>query len=480
MESKGGKKSSSSSLQYEAPLGYLIEDVRPYGGIKKFQSAGYSNDFLSVFDLCSSSFLQLSGLLSSSNQTSLSLSSPLSCPSSAMALTTMTGSPDLALVSAIGFEGFEKRLEITFSEASIFARSHGHGLRSLSRAQIDSVLDLACCTIVSQLANNDFDSYVLSESSLFVYPYKIIIKTCGTTKLLLSIPRILELAAELSLSLQSVKYSRGTFIFPSAQPAPYHSFSEEVSVLNGFFGDLKSGGNAYVISDPLIPDRKWHIYYATEKPEHPMVTLEMCMTGLDTGRASIFFKNNVAASATEMTKFSGISEIIPEMEICDFDFEPCGYSMNGISGPALSTVHVTPEDGFSYASYEAMGFHPESQSYNDLVERVLSCFGPSEFSVAVTIFGGREQAASWGKEVDVYGYNCGEMIEQELPDGGLLIYQSFSASPVTAPVSPRSILHPWERENQESIATAKDEDELLMMMMMEKGRKAESQEIQVF
>uniref|UniRef100_A0A453P2I0 S-adenosylmethionine decarboxylase proenzyme n=1 Tax=Aegilops tauschii subsp. strangulata TaxID=200361 RepID=A0A453P2I0_AEGTS len=45
MESKGGKKSSSSrsSLMYEAPLGYSIEDVRPAGGIEKFRSAAYSN-----------------------------------------------------------------------------------------------------------------------------------------------------------------------------------------------------------------------------------------------------------------------------------------------------------------------------------------------------------------------------------------------------------------------------------------------------
>lgn len=45
METKGGKKSSSSSSRsfYEAPLGYSIEDVRPDGGIKKFKSAAYSN-----------------------------------------------------------------------------------------------------------------------------------------------------------------------------------------------------------------------------------------------------------------------------------------------------------------------------------------------------------------------------------------------------------------------------------------------------
>ncbi|KAG2668118.1 hypothetical protein I3843_15G140600 [Carya illinoinensis] len=46
METKGGKKKSSSSSgskQYEAPLGYIIEDVRPNGGIEKFRSAAYSN-----------------------------------------------------------------------------------------------------------------------------------------------------------------------------------------------------------------------------------------------------------------------------------------------------------------------------------------------------------------------------------------------------------------------------------------------------
>lgn len=48
METKGGdKKKSSSSIrdrtQYEAPLDYIIEDVRPHGGHEKFRSAAYSN-----------------------------------------------------------------------------------------------------------------------------------------------------------------------------------------------------------------------------------------------------------------------------------------------------------------------------------------------------------------------------------------------------------------------------------------------------
>lgn len=362
-----------------------------------------------------------------------------------------TESLNLPPVSPIGFEGYEKRLEITFSEAPLFVDPQGRGLRALSRSQIDSVLDKAQCTIVSELSNKDFDSYVLSESSLFIYPYKIVLKTCGTTKLLLSIPTILELAAGLSLSVLSVKYSRGTFIFPGAQPAPHRSFLEEVAVLDHYFGGLASGGNAYVIGDPGSPNRNWHVYYATQKPELPMVTLEMCMTGLDNKRASIFFKNSAeghSSSAKEMTNLSGISDIIPEMEICNFEFDPCGYSMNGIHGTALSTIHVTPEEGFSYASYEAMGFNPNEIVYADLVNKVLQCFGPQEFSLAVTIFGGRGKAGTWAEKVVMDGYALKDLVEQELPGGGLLLYQSFSAEEETLP-SPRSILHCWEKGDME-------------------------------
>jgi S-adenosylmethionine decarboxylase len=360
---------------------------------------------------------------------------------------------DVPPVSAIGFEGYEKRLEISFSEAPIFADTNGRGLRALSRAQIDSVLDLARCTIVSELWNEEFDSYVLSESSLFVYPHKVVIKTCGTTKLLLAIPRILELAKELSLPLAAVKYSRGTFIFPDAQSSPHKNFADEVAFLNRYFGGLKSSGNAYVVGDPAKHGQKWHVYYATEYPEKLVVTLEMCMTGLDKKKASVFFKTSAdghVSCAKEMTKLSGISDIIPEMEICDFEFEPCGYSMNAIHGPAFSTIHVTPEDGFSYASYEVMGLNPASLAYGDLIRRVLKCFGPSEFSVAVTIFGERDNSKTWGRKLDVESYACSNMVEQELPSSGLLIYQSFTATGEVAVGSPRSVIHSFSDNDVEN------------------------------
>jgi hypothetical protein len=63
----------------------------------------------------------------------------------------------------------------------------------------------------------ELDAYVLSESSLFVYPTKWVLKTCGTTKLLRAVPRLLEMAAELNMLPRRCKYSRASFLFPEQQ-----------------------------------------------------------------------------------------------------------------------------------------------------------------------------------------------------------------------------------------------------------------------
>ncbi|KAK8522725.1 hypothetical protein V6N13_115682 [Hibiscus sabdariffa] len=356
-------------------------------------------------------------------------------------------------VSAIGFEGYEKRLEILFFEPGSVIDPEGKGLRSLSRAQLDEILTPAECTIVSSLSNELVDSYVLSESSLFVYSYKIIIKTCGTTKLLLAIAPILNLAGSLSLTVKSVWYTRGSFIFPAAQPYPHRYFTEEVAILDSYFGKLGAGSKAFVMGES-DKKQKWHVYSASAESVNanvPTYTLEMCMTGLDSEMASVFYKDQ-SSSAASMTINSGIRNILPDSNICDFEFEPCGYSMNSIQADAISTIHVTPEDGFSYASFESVGYDLEKLDLNQLVDRVLVCFEPSEFSVAVHVNGGAGCSLEEICSLNVRGYRCGERSIEELGMEGSIIYQKFNAIGICG--SPRSTLRSRWEEEEELLITA--------------------------
>lgn len=332
-------------------------------------------------------------------------------------------------VASPGFEGFEKRLDIEFHPAPLFSDPEGQGLRAISRAELDSMLRAAECTIVAQMSNAELDSYVLSESSLFVYPQRIVIKTCGTTQLLRALPLLLESAGRLALKVSRVKYTRGTFMFPAVQPFPHGSFTEEVRYLEEYFGNLGDGGKAFVMgSKGKFPN--WHIYTAADfgVAAEPVYTLEMCMTKLDRQSAGNFIKTSGLATGHDMTKAADIDKMLPESRICDFAFDPCGYSMNGIEGGAHSTIHVTPEDGLSYASFEAMGYNPWEVDLPTLVEKVVSSFKPAEFAMSIHVTDARKASntsASWGASVCPEGYVCDGSSRQELPCGSVVVFHTF-------------------------------------------------------
>lgn len=221
------------------------------------------------------------------------------------------------------------------------------------------------------------------------------------------------------------RYTRGSFIFPEAQPFPHHSFSEEVAFLDGYFGNLGSGSQAYVMGDP-DDSHIWHIYSACAQQKSPpeaVYGLEMCMTGLDNKKASVFFKKN-KCSAASMTNESGIRKILPQSNICDFEFDPCGYSMNGIEANAIPTVHVTPEDGFSYASFEAVGYDYKCETLSEIIESVLGCFQPAEFSVALhTEVQGEKLPDKF--PLHIKEYYCRESSFEMLGAGGAVMYNCF-------------------------------------------------------
>jgi len=404
------------------------------------------------------------------------------------------------------FEGSEKRIEVDFS---LGAASPADGLRSLTRAQLDDLMTQAACCIVSTRRNQHFDAYVLSESSLFVYPTKLVLKTCGTTQLLNAVPLLLQLATDLDCTACRCKYSRASFLFPDLQPEVYHSFASEQAYLEQHFGHLGSGGHAYVLGDP-DHGLQWHVYVAdantcasspstddaeidsvsaaqrqtvavASKTVQPLpiaangtqpaavkgitaavapatFSLEVCLTELDSSRARQFFRDDSFVSAEHTTTASGIRALVPKAVIDDYVFEPCGYSMNSQEGAGFSTIHITPETGFSYASFELSGYEPGSVDLNRLVAQTAAIFGPGKMTVALTA-DKQQPGCSWGQGLVVPdSYACKSISSQRFACGGHTVFYTLAAAPsalATAEPAAVAIANPFATADTIAAANGK-------------------------
>ncbi|KAE8213705.1 hypothetical protein CF327_g2831 [Tilletia walkeri] len=190
------------------------------------------------------------------------------------------------------FEGPEKLLELWFSPPP---SSSSLTLRSVSRDSWQTILNTVSCTILSVLTHSPSDTkgsppcdaYLLSESSMFVFDHKLILKTCGTTTLLLGLEHILHLAhhvlalgsspplanelqagdgvdARLGAQLvERVFYSRKSFMFPDRQKGPHKDWMLEVALLDDFF----NSGAAYTVGK--MNGDHWLLYMAGQDTSSP-------------------------------------------------------------------------------------------------------------------------------------------------------------------------------------------------------------------
>jgi len=277
-----------------------------------------------------------------------------------------------------GFEGPEKRLEVTFA----LSESLPFGLRSINKDEWQEMLNLVKCTIISSTSNKFLDSYVLSESSLFVYPSKIMLKTCGTTILLNCLDKLEEYAQRCGATMEFVIFSRKNFNFPHKQPFPHRTFETEFDLLK-----KKFDGCAQILG-PVFGGGDHHFYYFADlrslplpegAPASPFPTLEILMSELDVEAMSNFYRNENFVSSKATTKAVGLADILPNMTTDEHMFTPCGYSVNAISETDGSyfTVHVTPEPHCSFVSFETNAVCDIPQ----LIQEVIKLFRPGRFSV---------------------------------------------------------------------------------------------------
>ena len=316
------------------------------------------------------------------------------------------------------FEGPEKTMEIIFRKG---VGREGEGLRCLNRRQLDRICAAAKCTIMSKMSNRHLDAYVLSESSLFVYPHRLVMKTCGTTTLLRCIGHILNYADELGMECTWLGYSRKNLFHPDAQQWPHSSFGDEMNYLDTHeklqsrlqgFGHILgpiTGDHWFVYVADLEDIPKPYIHKNVVMPTQPLVslvgdraammpaadtntttdpyvgedrTINMMMFDMAPSVASQFYIANSPGGGTEMTQKSGIATLCPGAKIDEKSFTPCGYSMNAILHESYYTIHITPEPECSYVSFET---NASLTSYSALIRNVLGVFKPRRF--LLTTFG---------------------------------------------------------------------------------------------
>jgi len=327
-------------------------------------------------------------------------------------------------VTVTGFEGPEKRLEVVFKANP----ARPNGLRCYNKVEWQTMLDEANCTIISQTSNEHFDSYVLSESSLFVYPNKVMLKTCGTTTLLKVIPTLLKYASTCDLKVDLVKYSRKNFLFPELQVYPHNDWRAEIDYLDEYFD-----GQPYILG-PLTKDH-WYLYLAdyTDESSQTDVTLEVMMHKLDKSAASKFYRQE---GTGDRDKFPGVIDLIPGSTTDEFNFTPCGYSMNALCDEVYSTIHVTPEPHCSYASYES---NVTKQSYKKLLLSVFEIFRPG--TVTLTLFSEKTNstARQYALDTEIPGYILKHKTISELGSNCEVILCNYELSEYSAPLRKRNI-----------------------------------------
>ena len=413
------------------------------------------------------------------------------------------------------FEGPEKLLELWFAEeprdvtacrwSDPDARPGHFGLRSVPKAVWETMLDIVKCKVLSVIQGTHVDAYLLSESSMFVFPHKLILKTCGTTTLLLGLEKLLTIAAKalaglntsaslakLSTHLETdaksddksdddndeastamsdssfvqerqlgaiVKhafYSRKSFMFPERQKGPHRDWMLEVAVLDRFFdyGSAytvgKMNGDHWLLWMGCAGSREVESTFvasvaATDAVERPLAlvapcvedqTLEILMTHLSSASCARFMfdqqlphptvaecyphrqlsAGEASAPASGLDKGHalglalsnklGLTQLFPQTELDAFAFEPCGYSANAVmprggtsDNAGYWTIHVTPEEDSSYASFEtnvALCSNLADSTRNEstlelpthlptLVRRVVDIFEPGKMSVTLFV-----------------------------------------------------------------------------------------------
>ncbi|MBS3755946.1 MAG: hypothetical protein KGY56_09640 [Desulfobacterales bacterium] len=308
------------------------------------------------------------------------------------------------------FEGPEKKLEIILSAPDPKLRDNSDG-------RWDAVVHASGAEIVSRISNSEMDAYLLSESSLFVWDDRILMITCGKTTLVKAVPELIRVIDRERVAF--FFYERKNLMYPQAQPS---DFEADVASLARHFK-----GKSYRLG-PANHDHV-HIFYAyapganiAEDEEDE--TLELLMHHLEDPALKAFIPHS-GETAADIEARTGIDKLYTGMETDGFVFEPYGYSMNRISGEQYVTIHITPEEDGSFASFETNVAEPD---YRDRIGRLMDIFRPRLFSLVFTEAVSERDPGEGKLPRQIPGYRRSEKSLYEFDSGYAVLFANFVRS----------------------------------------------------
>ncbi len=233
------------------------------------------------------------------------------------------------------FEGSEKKAEIIIdaTQISLMADLEENFWQAL----------VQCCNakILSTIENKDCKAFLLSESSLFVWHDRLLIITCGNTRLVHSVEYFIQ---QVGMSkIQQITYQRKNEYFAHAQLS---SFGDDIALLGQYvkgqafrFGEL-DGHHNYIFNQ----DTNFNLHQ--EDKSYELIAYQICQKASDK-------LTTLGLAANEIREFLQLDRLLAGYTLDDFVFEPFGYSINAIKDMHYLTIHITPQASSSYVSIQA-------------------------------------------------------------------------------------------------------------------------------
>jgi S-adenosylmethionine decarboxylase len=281
--------------------------------------------------------------------------------------------------------------------------------------------------IVAKTCSAVLDAYVLTESSLFVESRRVILITCGTTTLLSTLPKILEAAQSIGAEVEWASFMRKNFTYPWEQIGPHESMESEYTILK----QCLPAGRPFIFG-PIDSDH--YFFYVFDDVHRPTpevdVQLSLTMFGLDSSVAASFFSSEFQCTndqTAQIRQASGVQQIVNGFNVSDLQFAPCGYSVNAVRESSYRTMHITPEEHCSFASFESS--EPVTE-VTELLTLVLSVFRPQTFSMLLfadrdsTIGGKVNRREAIGLD-QIEGYQLTNRTTNEFAPGSMVVMGTY-------------------------------------------------------